>query len=186
MSRSIGLAVALLLAVPFTTLAQEPAKPGKEHAELKKLEGVWDAVMKMAEAPEPMPGVVTYKMECDGMWLTSDFKMDVPGFKFQGRGTDGYDQNKKKYVGFWVDSMSSAPMIMEGTMDPATKTTTMTGEGPGMNGTPIKMKNVSTWTSADSMTLEVFVVMPDGEEKKSMTITYTRRAEAGRGPGAKK
>jgi hypothetical protein len=175
MSRSIGLAVALLLAVPFTTLAQEPAKPGKEHAELKKMEGVWDAVMKMAEAPEPMPGVVTYKMELDGLWLTSDFRMDVPGFKFQGRGTNGYDLNKKKYVGIWVDSMSSAPMVMEGTHDEATNSTTMTGEGPGQDGKPQKFKTVTKEIDGDHMKFEMFMIGADGKETSAFTIDYTRR-----------
>jgi hypothetical protein len=175
MSRNIRLPVALLLAISTLCVAQEPAKPGKEHAELKKLEGVWDAAMKMPGMPEAMPGVVTYKMECDGMWLTSDFRMDVPGFKFQGRGTDGYDQTKKKYVGIWVDSMSSAPMIMEGTLDPATKTTTMTGTGPGQDGQPQKFKTVTKEVDADHMTFEMFMVGADDKETSAFTIDYTRR-----------
>ena len=175
MSRSIGLTIALLLAVSFTTFAQEPAKPGKEHAELKKMEGVWDAVMKMAEAPEPMPGVATYKMELSGLWLTSDFKMDVPGFKFEGRGTDGYDLKNKKYVGIWVDSMSSAPMVMEGTRDDATKITTMTGTGPGQDGQPQKFKTVTKETDADHMKFEMFMIGADGKETSAFTIDYTRR-----------
>ena len=179
MSRFIGF-VALLFAFTASASAQEPQlpKPGKEHAELKKLEGVWDAVMKMAQSPEPMPGVATYKMECDGMWLTSDFRMDVPGFKFQGRGTDGYDLNKKKYVGIWVDSMSSGPMIMEGTHDAATKTTTMTGEGPGQDGKPEKFKTVTKHIDPDKMHFELFMIGADGKETSAFTIDYSRRKNA--------
>jgi len=172
----------ILFSIAFCTSAilgaqdQPPAaKPGPEHAELKKLEGTWDASMKMAGVPEAMPGVATYKMECDGMWLSSDFRMDVPGFKFQGKGLDGYDQNKKKYVGIWVDSMSSAPMLMEGTHDASTNTTTTTGEGVGQDGKPQKFKTVTKHTDDDHFRFEMFMVGADGKETSAFTIDYTRR-----------
>lgn len=166
------------LAASTVLLAQEQppqAKPGPEHAELKKLEGTWDAVMKMAQVPEPMPAVATYKMECDGMWLASEFKMDVPNFKFTGKGLDGYDQSKKKYVGIWVDSMSSAPMLMEGTHDAATNTTTMAGEGPGHDGKLAKFKTVTKVADDDHMHFEMFMIDGDGKETSAFTIEYTRR-----------
>jgi hypothetical protein len=177
MSRFIPV-VALLLMFSVAASAQEFPKPGKEHAALKKLEGVWDAVMKMAASPEPMPGVATYKMECDGMWLTSEFKMDVPGFKFQGRGTDGFDLNKKKYVAFWVDSMSSAPLVMEGTHDAATKTTTMTGEGVSQDGKPEKFKTLTQHIDDDHLKFEMLIVGADGKETSAFTIDYARRKNA--------
>jgi hypothetical protein len=176
MSRSLSLAVLLaLLAIPAA--AQEPQfpKPGPEHEHLKKLAGTWDAVMKMPDAPDTMPGIAVYKMECDGMWLTSDFKMDVPNFKFQGKGLDGYDQNKKKYVAVWVDSMSSAPMFMEGTHDQKTNTTTMTGEGPGQDGKPQKFKTVTKTKDEDHLHFEMLMVAADGSEKPAFTIEDTRK-----------
>jgi hypothetical protein len=178
--RRLNLLASLTIALCLSSLRaaeEQPAaaKPGPEHAELKRLEGTWDAVMKMAEVPEPMPGVAVYKMECDGMWLASDFKMDVPGFKFQGKGLDGYDQHKKKFVSIWVDSMSSAPMTMEGTHNPASKTTTMTGEGVGQDGKPEKFKTVTKVTDADHMRFEMFMIGADGKETSAFTIDYTRR-----------
>ncbi len=177
MLRATALATAWLI---FTAagIAQEgppSAKPGPEHAELKKLEGTWDAAMKMAEAPGPLPGVATYKMELGGLWLTSTFKMDGPEFKFEGRGLDGYDQNKKKYVGVWVDSMTSAPMFMEGTYDDKTKSLTMTGEGPGQDGKPQKFKTVTKTKDDDHFAFEMFMVGADGKETSAFTIDYTRR-----------
>lgn len=171
-------ALVFALAVCSALFAEEQpqfAKPGPEHAELKKIEGTWDAVMKMAEVPQPMPAVATYKMDCDGMWLASDFKMDVPGFKYTGKGLDGYDQHKKKFVGIWVDSMSSAPMLMEGTHDAATKTTTLTGEGPGQDGKPQKFKTVTKMADDDHMHFEMFMIDDGGKETSAFTIEYTRR-----------
>lgn len=132
-------------------------------------------MMKMAEVPEAMPAIAEYKMDLGGMWLTSDFKMDVPGFKFSGKGLDGYDQNKKKYVGIWVDSMSSAPMLMEGTHDAATNTTTMTGEGPGHDGKLQKFKTVTRVKDDDHFSFEMFMVGADGKESSAFTIDYSRK-----------
>jgi hypothetical protein len=116
-------------------------------------------------------------MELDGMWLASEFKMDEPAMKFTGRGLDGYDQNKKKYVGIWVDSMSSAPLVMEGTFDEGTKTSTMTGMGAGPDGKPQKFKTVTRLVDDDHQNFEMFMVGADGKETSAFTIAYTRRKQ---------
>src|SRR5262245_13378069 len=177
MTRMVPLALVLLWFTALTVAQEQPPtpKPGPEHALLKKLEGTWDAVMKMAEAPAPMKAIATYKMELDGMWLTSEFKMDDPAMKFTGRGLDGYDQNKKKYVGIWVDSMSSAPLVMEGTFDEKTRTSTMSGLGAGPDSKPQKFKTVTRLVDDDHQNFEMFMVGADGKETSAFTIAYTRR-----------
>ena len=85
--------------------AQQPQSPGKEHEELKSLEGEWDAVLKMPDGTE-MKGTSDFKMTCGGMWLESNFRGDLGGFAFHGRGLDSYDSSRKLYTSIWVDSMS--------------------------------------------------------------------------------
>lgn len=150
--------------------AQEPQTPGPEQAELKALEGTWDAVMKMADGSE-MKGVAEYKMICEGMWLQSDFQSDFGGMKFHGRGLDSYDSATKKWNSIWVDSMNGSPMTLTGTKDG--KKMVMTGEGPGPNGVA-KYKTISVNESADKMTFQMFMVT-DGGEAELMKVTYTRR-----------
>src|SRR5439155_2660987 len=181
MSRSFMLAPLLnLLIVAGLTVAQQeqkppPApKPGPEHAHLKTIEGTWDTLMTMPDGKKSK-GQAIYKMECGGLWLTSEFKGEFEGADFQGRGLDGYDPAKKKYVSVWVDSMTTVPMFMEGTRDESTKTVTQTGESPGPDGKPMKMKGVSKEIDNDYMTFELYVTGPDGKEAKMMTIAYTRR-----------
>jgi uncharacterized protein DUF1579 len=176
--RLIAFAIAVALSTRVTAQQEQqhpPApKPGPEHAEMKKLEGTWDTVTTMADG-KTSKGEATYKMECGGLWLTSDFKGDFQGAAFQGKGMDSYDPAKKKYVAVWVDSMMTAPLIMEGTHDKSTKTTTMSGEAPGPDGKPMKMKGVTKFTDDDHMTFEMYMPGPDGKEAKMMTIVYTRR-----------
>src|SRR5436309_566145 len=90
--------------------ADEPPKPAPEFDKLKALEGTWDAAIKMG--PNESKGSVTYKVDVGGMWVCGDFSADLGGQKFQGKGLDSYDANKKKYVSVWVDSMAPTPLIM--------------------------------------------------------------------------
>ena len=148
----------LLFAV--TAKAQEPPKPGPEHAMLKKHEGTWDTVMKMAGMESK--GTAVYKMELGGLWLMSTFEGEIFGSKFTGKGLDSYDPAKKKFVGVWVDSMSTSPLTMEGTYDEGKKTLTMEGMGPGMDGKPTKYKGVSEMKDDDNTFFSMY--MGDGKE----------------------
>ena len=117
----------------------------------------------------------TYKMVCGGMWLMSDFQGSFGDQKFSGRGLDGYDPEKKKYVSVWVDSMSTRPMFLEGTHDKEKKTTTMTGEAPGPDGKLAKHKMVTHTPDDDHQTFTMYIIDADGKENKIMTIEYTRK-----------
>jgi hypothetical protein len=166
---SFAVALAAAVAAP-SARGQEPPKPGKEHAELKKLEGVWDTTMKMAG--QESKGTATYKMDLGGLWLVSNFEGSFGGMKFSGRGYDSYDAGKKKYVGVWFDSMSTTPLVMEGTQDPASKTMTMVGEALGMDGKMAKHKAVSKMVDDNTMQFGMYV----GDAKEpAFTILYKRR-----------
>jgi hypothetical protein len=92
--------------------------------------------------------------------------------KFSGRGLDTYDPAKKKFVAVWVDSMSTSPMVMEGTYDKEKKTLTLSGEGPGMDGKPTKYKSVSVMPDDDTINFSMYVA--DGPQP-AFTITYKRK-----------
>lgn len=150
--------------------AQEFPKPGPEHEMLKKMEGNWDLVMKFGGGESK--GTVTYKMDLGGLWLTGNLESELFGAKFQGKSLDSYDAGKKKYVGVWIDSMSTHPMFMEGTYDKDKKTLTMVGEGPGMDGKLTKYKSVSTYPDADTIDFSMYI--GDGKDP-AFTITYKRK-----------
>lgn len=187
-SRSLPFLPALLLAIAPLT-AQAMPRPQAEHQKLAQSVGTWDATIEtigMDGKLHGSKGVSVQKVGPGGFWILDDFRGEMNGTQFTGHGALGYDPQKKVYVQSWV-SMTPMLMVFTGTFDKAGKVLTMTGEGPGLDGTPIKLKSVTTWTSADSMTFEMFVVMPDGEDQKTMTITYTRRAEKqAANPDAKK
>jgi hypothetical protein len=165
-------ATALLVFLTFgiSSRAQEPASPGPEHKMLASREGAWEANMKINGLE--CKGVVTYKMELGGLWLVGSMESDLGGQKFFGKSLDTYDAGKKKFVGIWCDSMSTTPMMMEGTYDPAKKTMTMIGDGPGMDGKPTKWRSVSEVPDNNTVNMSMFV----GDAKDPMfTITYKRK-----------
>ncbi len=165
----LAAALAAVLAAPAAR-AQEFPKPGPEHELLKKQVGTWDLTMKFGGMESK--GTVTYKMDLGGLWLVSSLESEFGGQKFSGRGLDTYDAGKKKYVSVWADSMSTSPMLMEGTYDPAKKTLTMTGEGPGPDGKPTKYR--STSEIPDDDTIHFSMYMGDGKDP-AFTITYKRK-----------
>ena len=153
--------------------AQEPPKPGPELEKLKALEGTWDAAVKFAGGESK--GTMTFKMGLGGLWLTSNFEGEFAGQKFSGKGFESYDGAKKKYVNVWVDSMTTAPMIMEGAFDKDGKVMTYTGEGPGEDGKLTKMKTTTEMKDKDTMVFKMYNVGKDGKDAESMTITYKRK-----------
>src|SRR5438552_8772342 len=139
-------------AAPEAGAMPQPPKPGPEHAILKREEAVWDARVEMQMGPPGTPAQVSTGLETNtllgGLWLVSDFKGTMQAQPFQGHGTFGYDSLKKKYVGVWVDSMSSSLMRTEGDYDAAAGALTMIGEGPGPDGNLVKFREVMRWTDA--------------------------------------
>ena len=171
--------IRILLATVFccfgaASFAQEPQTPGPEHTHLEKMVGTWDTVMEMGG--QKSRGTATYKSICSGMWITSDFESDLGGIPYQGHGMDGYDQMKKKYIGYWFDSMTSAPMSFEGNFDANHKVLTMTGSSPGPDGKPQRFHTTTEMQGTDRMIFKMFMVATaDGKEELSFTIEYTRR-----------
>jgi hypothetical protein len=177
MSRNlVGLLLLTAVLVPSAARSQEPGlpKPGPEHAHLKAMEGVWNAEMVTPDGSKSK-GTMTYKMEVGGLWLTSDFKGEFGGAEFTGKGLDSYDAKKKKYVGVWVDSMITSPLVMEGDLDEKTHTLTMHTEGPGPDGKLQKMKMVTTMPDKDHIHFEMFMPGADGKEVSGFKINYTRK-----------
>jgi hypothetical protein len=155
-------------------------KPTAEHAALASEVGTWRAEVKAWEpgAADPVEseGQEVNRMLA-GIWLISDFTGKLGAADFQGHGITGYDPAKKKYVGTWVDSMSSNLIPMEGTYDAKTKTLTLEGKtgDPSMGG-PFDLKNTSTLNPDGTRTMTMFMkggAMGDAY-LKLMEVHYTK------------
>ena len=178
----------LLVAVAIVSIAR-PAwaqvppllTPTKQHEEMAREAGVWDAESTMWMTPDAEPvaskGVETNRM-LGKMWLTSEYEGDMAGQKFTGRMQLGYDPLKKKYVGTWIDSISPFMFTMEGDYDATTHTLTLMMNGTaGMTGKPETAKNITRYIDNDTKVFEMHMPVEgqDGKWWKMMEIKYKRR-----------
>ena len=162
---------ACLVMVSNIAMAQEVAKPGKEHALLAESEGEW--TVNMASPEGEIAGKAIYKMAHGGLWLTSSLDMKMPFGPFTGQGLDTYDPVKKKYVAIWVDSMSSTPVLLEGNRSADGKTLTMKGKGPSPDGSSTDYQTVTEFQSKDKHVFKMWMGTLTGEP--AMTATYLRK-----------
>jgi hypothetical protein len=153
------------------------AKPGPEHKVLEKDVGVWDASVEEltpGAPPRVSKGVETNTMACGGLWLISEFKGEMMGKPFEGRGITGYDASKKKYVGTWVDGLSTALGLLEGTHDAAKKTMTLMYKSHEPSGGPVELKMVTVWKDDDTRVWTASVDV-EGKDTPVIRISYKRR-----------
>lgn len=172
-----------LLALTLTSVvtAQLP-QATRQHKLLARQVGVWDAQLDYLDfntgKPARSKGVSTRQQPLGPLWLVDRFQAQMMGMPFKGMGTTGYDPQKKKMVGTWIDSMTPSLMVIEGNWDEQGKVLTMSGTGVGQDGEPAKTTLVTTVRSDDEHVFEMFSQLPNGEDVKLMTITYTRRTRA--------
>ena len=178
------LALLVLSALVVRGYAQEQPTllaPTREHAEMAREVGVWDAEMKLWPTPDAEPvaskGVETVEM-MGKFWLVAEFVGDLMGTEFRGQSQMTYDPTKKQYLGTWIDTMSPVLLQSTGTYDVKSHTLTMMMEGvDAMTGKPGQWKSVTTYESADAKKFEMLAPVEGkaGEWWKMMEINYKRR-----------
>jgi hypothetical protein len=157
---------------------QRMATPGPAHKAIADMAGTWDAEVTMYWGPTPAKskGVSENRLVLGGRWVEQRFKSEMMGQPFEGLGYTGYDNFKKKYVGTWMDNMTTAVMVTEGTFDAAGKVMTSTSTMDDVaTGKPTTVRMTTTVMDADNHHFEMFGPGPDGKEMKQMEIHYRRR-----------
>jgi hypothetical protein len=160
--------------------ATAPSLMTPQHKMLAEDVGDWDCKCKFwaPGAPEPFESTATdtVRMLSGGMWQFSVFRGEFGGQPYTGHGQMGYDPQKKKYVGTWIDSMSPYLNLMEGDYDAETKTMTMISKSTNPEtGKPMTSRNVTQFHEDGSRTFTIYGPDDSGEEMKMMEIVYTRK-----------
>lgn len=158
--------------------AQDAAPdPLPQHKLLAKEVGKWEGVMKMYVDPtgEPMEMPVTESNTLldGGLWVISEFEAGP----FKGRGQFGYDPDKKKFVGTWLDNQTMALGILEGTYDEKTgELTYLTKAKNPATGKDTPTKQVGKVVDANNRTFVAYMQNEDGKTwDKWMEISYKRQ-----------
>lgn len=159
---------------------QKFATPGPSHKALEGMIGTWTAEvtswMKPGAPPMKSTGTSENHWVLGGRWVEQRFTGSFMAQPFEGIGYTGYDNYKKKYMGTWMDNMSTMVMASEGTFDPAGKMmTSMSMMDDVMTGKATKVKSVVTVTDANNHVFEMWSAGPDGKDFKNMEIRYSRK-----------
>jgi len=156
------------------------ATPGDAHKKLNAMAGTFNADVKMWMQPGAPPsggtGVAENSWALDGRFLQQNFTGNFMGMPFSGVGYTGYDNIKKKYIGTWMDTMTTSMMISTGSANADGKSYTFTSSmDDPMTGKPSPVKETVTVLDDDHHTLEMWSPGPDGKMFKMMEIAYTRK-----------
>jgi hypothetical protein len=177
------LATLFLCALAFALRAQEMPKmptPQKEHEWLQQLVGEWtfDAECFMGPGQPPMKakGAETASM-LGGFWVIAEGSSSMMDQPVKTRLTLGYDPEKKKYVGTWVDSCNNYLWKYEGTLDATGKVLTLDTEGPNpmAAGKMTRFREVLEIKGKDEKVFKSAVLQDDGKYLTFMTATYQRK-----------
>jgi hypothetical protein len=167
-------------------MMEKMSKPGPNHALLNSMVGEWTADCKFYMGPGMPPsetkGTAVNTWEVGKRFVKQDFNGSFtmgpggPEMPFHGIGYTGYDNTKQKFVGTWMDTMSTGVMYSEGTYDAATKTFTLTAQMTDpMTNKPSTITEVIKIIDDNTHTFTMTGTGPDGKEMTMGEITYHRK-----------
>ncbi len=154
--------------------------PGEHHDFLAGMVGEWTYTSTMWMDPSQPPmktsGKATKSMILGGRYLQDSASGEMMGMAFHGRGVTGYDNVQKQFVSTWIDNMGTGVMVSHGQRDG--NTLTLEGEmADPMSGQMMNVRMVTRVVDADRHLLEMYMVLPDAPDLKSMEIEYVRKSE---------
>lgn len=161
-----------------------PAMPSPEHRLLQQFVGTFDTVTEFAipgsAEPFRVPGRETCRLDMGGFWIVFDLESGEPPTNFRGHGIMGFDTQKQKFVGVWVDPSAATLQLSEGSVDESGKVFTMLGSMPDYFGTgkEIVTRQVSRIVDADKKEFEVWRDVATEPSQRIAMIRYTRRQHA--------
>lgn len=171
------LTACVALAATVAIRAQEqPQFPGpeKEHEWLKQFVGEWESESKASMRPGQPPLECTGTMSCRMLgpfWVISEVTGHMGGTTVKAVQTIGYDPEKKRYVGTWVDSMMNHLWKYEGAVDESGKKLTLEAEGPNFmaGGKTTKFRDAYEFKSKDHIVVTSSMLTEDGKWVTFMT-----------------
>lgn len=161
--------------------AQEPPDASPASAELaflERLAGEWETEGKayLAAGQPPIETQGTESIRAvGGHWAVSEIESAFMGAPFSAVFTLGYDPESERFVGTWIDSLSSHLWHYEGTLDADGDTLTLEKEGPCIRtpGEHAKYRDVIELHDGRAKTLTSRALI-DGEWETMLTIRSRR------------
>ena len=165
----------------FMAILKKFGTPGPEHKLLQPLIGSWKVEVKMYMEPDAKATLTKGQSKREWVlgkrYMAEHYKGNFFGMDFEGMGITGYDRYKKRFVGGWIDSMSTGMISQTGQYNPKTKSFTFTSivDDASTGGKKQKGIDVIRIISNEEHTLTMFrQPLKGGKKTKFMEIRYTR------------
>ncbi len=168
----------LAVAAAPVFLRQGPVEPTQEHAHILSGVGTWEGTLTNfvpGMPTDPVPAKETI-VGIGDLWTQSTFECEFMGMPYKGTGCIGFDPDKKKFIGTWIDNTSTHLAIMEGEIDKSGKKLIMRWQAPDMMTGAMAPHRYEAVHSKDAMTSTFY--MGEGEGMKTMVIDMKRKGGA--------
>lgn len=153
--------------------------PGKEHNLLSRMAGRWKTVTRSwnepGQPPEESAGICEQKMILGGRFLQQECSGEMMGSAFNGIGFTGFDNNTKKFVSTWMDSIGTAVYLFEGPADPDGRSFTQKCSYNDPVRGPMEWRSTCRLMDDNNISFEMYGTVLGGKEEKMMEMTYTRQ-----------
>lgn len=151
----------------------------ENHEWYAQLIGKWNVTSTMyGMGPEPSKskGTAEFSWLIEGRWIQQTFSGEMMDTPFNGIGISGYDNFKKKFVNIWLDDMSTAMYMYEGTLDQTRTSMVAFGSmDEPMTGEHDKTtKSVTTIVDENTMRFEMHDLHIVPGSTKVFEMVYTR------------
>ena len=169
-----------LIGIVACSCSATSAQDADPHSFLKKFAGEWESQSEGTAGPgQPKfvaEGVMKSRMLGD-LWLVSDITVGGAGFQVGAVQTIGYDPEKKKYIGTWVDSMFNHMWRYEGSVDESGRKLILEAEGPNPSaaGKMSNFRDTYEFKSDDHIVSTSLMQNEDGEWVVLMTGEMKRK-----------
>ena len=179
---SLSSLLSLLFVATFCVAQQIPEMPTptEEHQWLEKFVGQWTSVAKGSMGPGQEEFTCNGGQKSDmlgGFWLVSTGFGEPMGMTVHTQLTLGYDEEKEKFVGTWIDSTNAHMWKYEGTLDKQQDKLTLETEGPNMmgDGKVTKFRDSFQFKSADHYVMTSEMQDENGKWQKFMSADVRRK-----------
>ena len=154
--------------------------PGPEHQSLAAGVGSWTFKGRFWDARDAAPtessGTAERTMLLGGRVEMEKLTSEFMGMPFEGLGLTGFDNVTGKYWSTWIDNMSTGVMLSTGSCDLAAGICRFDGSySDPVSGKVKAIRMEMRRVSPDEEVARSYETGPDGGERLTMEMTYTRR-----------
>lgn len=159
---------------------QKISTPGAEHVLLERFTGEFNTqlIVWMVSGQPPMEssGSARFAMILGGRVHTEEFKSEMGGMSFEGWGTMGFDNYKRKFWMTWNDNMFTGIIHLEGDLSADGKTIILKGkiDKAMQNLKDVPLTAAYHIENDDRVVFKIWEHAGTPQEYQSLEIRYTR------------